>query len=170
MAKAVDAEMAVFNHVTVDKQSGKILHASSLERHDFVFAEDFPMLYKALCFNQIWNKPYKTGFLRRHLIIFELGIAPGQDFRFNMDVIVHLDRGLICDNRFYRYIVGQRESLTASYSSKKFAYFVYGLGRVEQLMHDRGIYSEAFMATQWARALLASTTNIAKKKGGLLAL
>ena len=164
-AQVVDAEMAVFNHVTVDKRSGKILRASSLEQHDFVFAEDFPMLYAALCFNQIWNKLYKTEFLRRHQVSFEPGIAPGQDFRFNMDAIVHLDRGLICDNRVYRYIVGQRESLTASYSPKQFGYFVYGLERVEQLMRDRAIFSETFMATQWARALLTSATNIAKKGG-----
>ena len=164
-AQAVDAEMAVFNHVTVDKRSGKILRASSLEQHDFVFAEDFPMLYKALSFNQVWNKVYKSDFLRLHQIRFEPGIAPGQDFRFNMDMIVHLDRGLICDDKAYCYLVGQSESVTTSYSPKQFSYFVYGLGRIEKLMRDRGIFSEDFMGTQWGRALLASANNIARKGG-----
>jgi glycosyltransferase involved in cell wall biosynthesis len=163
--QVIGGDMAVFNHLTVDKSSGRILRGSSLEQHDFVFAEDFPLLYKALCFNQVWNKVYKTDFLRRHQISFEPGIAPGQDFRFNMDAIIHLDHGLICDDRAYRYMVGQSESVTTSYSPVQFSYFVYGLGRVEQLMRDRGIYSDTFMATQWARALINSAANIAKKGG-----
>jgi glycosyltransferase involved in cell wall biosynthesis len=164
-ALAIDADMAVFNYVQVDKRSGRVLRASSLETHDFVFTQDFPMLCDASCFNNLWNKLFKTDFLRRHQISFEPGIAPGQDLRFNLDAFLHIEHGLVCDDSAYRYVVRQSESMTTSYHPQLFTEYVYSLGRIEQLMRARDTYSGTFMARRWVQALIYSAYSITSKGG-----
>ncbi|MCM2130264.1 glycosyltransferase [Larsenimonas rhizosphaerae] len=168
--KAVDADadVAVFNYATMDESTGQILRRSELEEHGFDFDRDFPMLYEAGLFNPVFNKLFRADLLHRHAIEFEEGVALGEDFRFNLDIFVHVQQGVICNDDVYRYMVGQSESLTTSYNPRQFTYFEYGLGRVEKLLRERGIYSDAFMARHWTRALVNSAQNIAKRGGPAL--
>ncbi|MCM5703861.1 glycosyltransferase family 2 protein [Larsenimonas salina] len=164
-AQRARAEIAVFNYATICERDGHELNRSTLAAGEFDFDHDFLMLYEAGVFNPVFNKMFSAEFLTRHAIAFEEGVALGEDFRFNLDAFIALEHGIICSEHAYRYVVGQSESLTTSYNPKQFSYFVYGLGRIERLLRERGINDEHFLAKHWSRALINSAQNIAKRNG-----
>lgn len=54
-------------------------------------------------FNQIWNKVYKTKILKDNNIKFDIKIASGEDYRFNLKYIDCINNAICIDRILYNY-------------------------------------------------------------------
>lgn len=80
---------------------------------------DFSALYTNNLLNQIWNKAYRSDFLRRIGVTFP-DHRYGEDRLFVIASCRKADRIAVCPEELYDYVLGNEDSLVHSYHADKF--------------------------------------------------
>lgn len=75
------------------------------------------VLESAGIFNTVWNKAYRTDFIRNNDIIFEMDGMPGEDLLFNVDAFILAKSVCLCNALLYHYMFQDEITLSRKYRS-----------------------------------------------------
>lgn len=79
-----------------------------------------PYLIEEKIFNPLWNKVYRTKFIKEKKMELNPKYKLGEDFLFNLEYLGSIEKVILLDKALYHYITNDN-SLTESYTADKFS-------------------------------------------------
>lgn len=102
-----DYDWVVFGYerIHVDNNNKmKLMQTKQIELNEDIDKKNFvEKLQQNFLFNQIWNKVYKKSVIKKINNIFDEGISSGEDYRFNLKYIEHIQKAIYIEKILYKY-------------------------------------------------------------------
>lgn len=105
-------QVNTFDEISLEKE----LLNSPQERYKYFFGNSFGI--------QVWNRLYKSSFIKKNNVMFEKQVYYGEDFLFNMKLFIRNPKICLVDSTTYFYYQNS-ESITNSYKENLAEQYLY---------------------------------------------